>query len=74
MYVRVQNGSTSVSVCFSAADSDSSDAPFVSALELRPLPAELTSVAMVNKTGTALRRAARADFGADPNNAPAIIR
>jgi hypothetical protein len=74
MYVRVQDGSTSVSVCFSAADSGgTSDAPFVSALELRPLPADLTSVAMVNKTGTALRRAARADLGADPS-APAVIR
>jgi hypothetical protein len=75
MYVRVQNGSTSISVCFSAADSGgTSDAPFVSALELRPLPADLKSVAMLNNTGTALRRAARADFGADPNNAPAVIR
>jgi hypothetical protein len=55
MYVRVQNGSTSISVCFSAATSDS-DAPFISALELRPLPATLTSVAMVSKTNTALRR------------------
>jgi hypothetical protein len=74
MYVRVQNGSTSVSVCFSAADSGgTSDAPFVSALELRPLPGNLTSVEMVNQTGTALRRAERADFGADPN-APAVIR
>jgi hypothetical protein len=74
MYVRVQDGSTSVSVCFSAADaSGTSDAPFVSALELRPLPSDLKSVAVLNKTGTALRRAARTDFGADPS-APAVIR
>jgi hypothetical protein len=73
MYVRVQNGSTSVSVCFSAADSGgTSDAPFVSALELRPLPTDLTSVNMVNKTGTALRRAERSDFGAATTAPPAI--
>jgi hypothetical protein len=72
MYVRAQSGSTSISVCFSAADSDggTSDAPFVSALELRPLPSDLTSLAMVNSTNTALQRADRSDFGATPDVAP----
>jgi hypothetical protein len=80
MYVRAQSGSsTSISVCFSAAaDSDGSassdsDAPFVNALELRPLPATLTSVMMLNATNTALRRADRSDFGAFLD-APPIIR
>ena len=72
MYIRAQSGSSSVSVCFSAASEDS-DAPFVSALELRPLPSKMTSVAMINDTNTALRTAARDDFGASPD-APPIIR
>jgi hypothetical protein len=76
MYVRVQNGSTSVSVCFSAAGSSeggTGDAPFINALELRPLPNDLTSVAMVNKTNAALRRVLRADFGV-AQSAPPVIR
>jgi hypothetical protein len=75
MYVRAQRGSTSISVCFSAAGSDggASDPPFVSALELRPLPATVGSVMMVNATNTALRRADQVDFGAAPD-APPIIR
>jgi hypothetical protein len=76
MYVRVQSGSTSISVCFSAADSDgsTSDAPFINALELRLLPNNLKSVAMVNSTNTALRRAVRSDFGATQSAAGSTIR
>ena len=72
MYVRAQSGSSSVSVCFSAA-SDNSDSPFVNALELRPLSSKMTSVSMINNTNTALRTADRVDFGASLSS-PSIIR
>ena len=72
MYVRAQSGSSSVSVCFSAA-SDNSDSPFINALELRPLSSTMTSVSMINNTNTALRTADRVDFGASLSS-PSIIR
>ena len=71
MYVRAQ--SSSVMVCLSAA-SDTSDAPFINSLELRPLGNEtLGVVSMVKSTNTALRLVDRQDFGA-PDTSPAVLR
>jgi hypothetical protein len=70
LYVRAL--SSSVSYCLSAAAADS-DAPFISTLELRPLPERMTPVAMINSTSTALVSVARADYGASAD-APSIIR
>ena len=67
MYIQALNGSSSVSVCLSAA-SDDSDPPFINSLELRPLPAEV-----MTSTDTALHVVARVDFGAS-TDAPSIIR
>ena len=72
MYIRAQNGSSSVSVCFSAV-SDNSDSPFINALELRPLSSKMTSVSMINNTNTALRTTARWDFGVSETG-PSVIR
>jgi hypothetical protein len=72
MYVRALDGSSSLSVCFSGASSDS-DAPFVNMLELRPLPATVWAVKMMNNTNTALFTVNRSDFGASAD-APSTIR
>ena len=72
MYIRAQNGSSSVSVCFSAA-SDNSDSPFINTLELRPLSSEMLFVSVMNNTNSALRTAARVDYGTSAS-APPIIR
>ena len=71
MYVRAQG--SSVMVCLSAA-SDTSDAPFINSLELRPLGNDaLGVVTMVKSTNTALRLVDRQDFGA-PTTSPAVLR
>ena len=71
-YVQALNGSTSVSLCFSA-ESKVSDAPFVNSIELRPLVDTLTAITVLKSSNSALRGPIRLDLGAT-NNSPPIIR
>ena len=71
MYIRAQG--SSVMVCLSAA-SDTSDAPFINSLELRPLGNNaLGVVSMVKSTNTALRLVDQQKFGAS-STSPAVLR
>ena len=69
MYIRAQT--SVVSVCLSAA-SDSSDAPFINSLELRPLNSTMLSVAMINNTNQAMRTVFREDSGTLSNDPPIL--
>ena len=69
MYIRAQ--SSFVSVCLSAAY-DSSDAPFINSLELRPLNSTMLSVAMINNTNQAMRTVFREDSGTLSNDPPIL--
>ena len=71
-YVQALDGSTSVSLCFSA-ESKVSDAPFVNSIELRPLVDTLTAITVLKSSNSALRGPIRLDLGAT-NNSPPIIR
>ena len=72
MYLWSQGTGTPVPVCFSSA-SDDSDSPFVSSLEMRPLPKTMSSVAIMTNTYFALRTIQRVDLGASPD-IPSVIR
>ena len=73
MYVRALTGSSSVSVCLSAA-SGSSDPPFINSLELRPLPSNMSSVEFINTTNCALRAVDRKYFNSTDSIYPTIVR
>ena len=72
-FVKALDGasSSSVKVCLSA-ESDVSDAPFINALELRPLADTPKSVLVLDASNSALRTMARYDFGASVGSAPII--
>ena len=72
MYIPAQSGRSSVSVCLSTA-SNSSDAPFINSLELRPLPSTMKPVEMMKNTNYALRTVWREDSGA-LSAVPPILR
>ena len=72
MYIPAQSGRSSVSVCLSTA-SNSSDAPFINSLELRPLPSTMKPVEMMKNTNYALRTVWREDSGA-LSAGPPILR
>ncbi|MCO5548356.1 hypothetical protein L7F22_001813 [Adiantum nelumboides] len=60
MYTRAQRNS--IDVCFARSTPDG-DAPFVSALELRPLPSTLTSTYAMNGTNTVFSCLGHYDYG-----------
>ena len=71
MYIRALSGKDSIAVCLSAA-SDSSDVPFISSLELRPLPSTMMSVQVVQNNSYALRTVVRQDSGTSSPNPPIL--
>ena len=73
MYVRALTGSSSVSVCLSAA-SGSSDPPFINSLELRPLLSNMSSVKFINASNIALRAVDRKYFNSTDSIHPTIVR
>ncbi|KAH7365286.1 hypothetical protein KP509_18G018800 [Ceratopteris richardii] len=69
-YVRAKR--SEIDVCFARITPDG-DAPFISALELRPLPNTLTTTILMNGTNQFLNCLGHANFGV-PQSGPSYIR
>ncbi|KAH7365382.1 hypothetical protein KP509_18G024400 [Ceratopteris richardii] len=70
VYMRAQRNS--IDVCF-ARDSPDGDAPFVSGLELRPLPDTLTTTILMNGTGRIFIGKGHSNYGV-PSSGPSHVR
>ncbi|KAH6558883.1 hypothetical protein KP509_1Z040400 [Ceratopteris richardii] len=69
-YVRAKR--SEIDVCFARTTPDG-DAPFISALELRPLPDTLTSTTVMNGTNRSLACIGHSNYGV-PQSGPSYVR
>ncbi|KAI5061798.1 hypothetical protein GOP47_0022337 [Adiantum capillus-veneris] len=71
MYTRAQR--SSINVCFARSTPDG-DAPFISALELRPLPPTLITTSTMSKTDTIFVCLGHNDYGVPANSNVSLTR